>query len=61
MGRQILRIGEEDGHWSGRSIVTNTERLRPGVTDVLALRVGYEKLNRATGWEPLHQRRSSSA
>src|SRR5882672_6717613 len=39
----ILRIGEEDGHWSGRRIVTNTERLRPGVTDVMALRVGYEK------------------
>jgi dTDP-glucose 4,6-dehydratase len=48
----ILRIGEEDGYWSGRSIVTNTERLRPGVTDVMALRVGYEKLNRETGWEP---------
>jgi dTDP-glucose 4,6-dehydratase len=49
----ILRIGEEDGHWSGRQIVTNPERMRPGVTDVLALRVGYEKLNRETGWEPL--------
>jgi dTDP-glucose 4,6-dehydratase len=48
----ILRIGEEDGHWSGRTIVTNPERLRPGVTDVMALRVGYEKLNRETGWEP---------
>ena len=47
----ILRIGEEDGHWSGRTIVTNPERLRPGVTDVMA-RVGYEKLNRETGWEP---------
>jgi dTDP-glucose 4,6-dehydratase len=49
----ILRIGEEDGHWSGRQIVTNPERMRPGVTDVLALRVGYEKLNRETGWEPI--------
>jgi dTDP-glucose 4,6-dehydratase len=49
----ILRIGEEDGHWSGRQIVTNPERLRPGVTDVMALRVGYDKLNRETGWEPL--------
>jgi dTDP-glucose 4,6-dehydratase len=48
----ILRIGEADGHWSGRTIVTNPERLRPGVTDVMALRVGYEKLNRETGWEP---------
>src|SRR5687768_11882271 len=48
----ILRIGEEDGHWSAREIVTNQDRLRPGVTDVMALRVGYEKLNRETGWEP---------
>jgi dTDP-glucose 4,6-dehydratase len=48
----ILRIGEEEGHWSGRSIVTNPERLRPGVTDVMALRVGYEKLSRETGWKP---------
>jgi dTDP-glucose 4,6-dehydratase len=48
----ILRIGEEDGHWGPREIVTNQERLRPGVTDVIALRVGYEKLNRETGWEP---------
>ena len=49
----ILRIGEEDGHWTGRTIVTNQERFRPGSTDVMALRVGYEKLNRETGWEPL--------
>jgi dTDP-glucose 4,6-dehydratase len=48
----ILRLGEEDGHWSGREIVTNAERFRPGATDVMALRVGYEKLNSETGWEP---------
>jgi dTDP-glucose 4,6-dehydratase len=48
----ILKIGEDEGHWSGRSIVTNPERLRPGVTDVMALRVGYEKLSRETGWKP---------
>jgi len=48
----ILRIGEEDGHWTGRQIVTNPDRFRPGATDVMALRVGYEKLNRETGWEP---------
>ena len=29
-----------------REIVTTPARLRPGVTDVMALRVGYEKLNR---------------
>ena len=50
----ILRIGEEQGHWpAGREIVTTPDRLRPGVTDVMALRVGYEKLSRETGWEPL--------
>ena len=50
----ILRIGEEQGHWpAGRGIVTTPDRLRPGVTDVMALRVGYEKLSRETGWEPL--------
>ncbi len=50
----ILRIGEERGHWpAGRAIVSLKERYRPGATDVMALRVGYEKLNRETGWEPL--------
>ncbi|MFN2468546.1 MAG: GDP-mannose 4,6-dehydratase [Gaiellaceae bacterium] len=50
----ILRVGEERGHWPpGRSVVSLKERYRPGATDVMALRVGYEKLNRETGWEPL--------
>jgi dTDP-glucose 4,6-dehydratase len=50
----ILRVGEEQGYWpAGREIVTTADRLRPGVTDVMALRVGYEKLARETGWEPL--------
>ena len=49
----ILRVGEEQGYWpAGREIVTTPARLRPGVTDVMALRVGYEKLNQETGWEP---------
>jgi len=43
----------EHGYWpDDRQVVTNPARLRPGVTDVLALKVGYEKLNRETGWEP---------
>lgn len=50
----ILRIGEEAGYWPGnREIVTTPGRLRPGASDVLALRVGHEKLTRETGWEPL--------
>ena len=49
----ILRTGVEHGFWpDDRQIVIDETRLRPGVTDVMALRVGYEKLNRETGWEP---------
>src|SRR5437868_6722902 len=49
----ILRLGVEHGYWpDDRQVVTDERRLRPGVTDVMALRVGYEKLQRETGWEP---------
>jgi dTDP-glucose 4,6-dehydratase len=49
----ILRVGRENGFWGDdRHIVTDESRLRPGTTDVMALRVGYEKLKRETGWEP---------
>ena len=41
----ILAIGDEHGYWpDDREIVTTPGRLRPGATDVMALRVGYEKL-----------------
>jgi dTDP-glucose 4,6-dehydratase len=49
----ILRVGREQGHWDAREIVSTAERYRPGASEVMALRVGYEKLNRETGWEPL--------
>jgi dTDP-glucose 4,6-dehydratase len=50
----ILRVGQEGGYWpDDREVVTTPARLRPGVTDVMALRVGYEKLHGETGWEPL--------
>jgi dTDP-glucose 4,6-dehydratase len=49
----ILKTGEEHGFWGNdRRIVISDKRLRPGVTDVMALRVGYEKLNAETGWAP---------
>jgi dTDP-glucose 4,6-dehydratase len=48
----VLRIGEEAGYWSGREVVSTVERYRPGASEVMALRVGYEKLHRETGWEP---------
>jgi dTDP-glucose 4,6-dehydratase len=49
----ILRIGEEGGYWpAGREIVTTEARFRPGASEVMALRVGYDKLHSETGWKP---------
>jgi len=48
----ILRVEREQGYWDAREIVSTAERYRPGASEVMALRVGYEKLNRETGWEP---------
>jgi dTDP-glucose 4,6-dehydratase len=50
--RLILDVGEGAGYWSARRLVTMPQRFRPGASDVMALRVGYEKLNRETGWNP---------
>jgi dTDP-glucose 4,6-dehydratase len=49
----ILGVGEAEGYWPHREVVSTPDRFRPGASDVLALRVGYEKLHRETGWEPL--------
>ena len=49
----ILRVGREQGYWGEREVLTTPERFRPGASEVMALRVGYEKLHRETGWEPL--------
>lgn len=48
----ILRVGREQGYWETRELVSTPERFRPGASEVMALRVGYEKLNRETSWEP---------
>ncbi len=49
----ILRVGEENGFWPpGRHVVSTGARYRPGASEVMALRVGHEKLTRETGWEP---------
>jgi dTDP-glucose 4,6-dehydratase len=48
----ILRVGREQGHWDSRELVSTPERFRPGASEVMALRVGFEKLNRETGWQP---------
>jgi dTDP-glucose 4,6-dehydratase len=49
----ILRIGEENGYWPGdREVVSTPARFRPGASEVMALRVGHDKLTRETGWMP---------
>ena len=49
----IVRVGEEHGFWPGdREVVTTPARYRPGASEVMALRVGHEKLTRETGWLP---------
>jgi len=49
----IIRVGEEGGYWpAGREIVTTPARFRPGASEVMALRVGFDKLNAETGWQP---------
>jgi dTDP-glucose 4,6-dehydratase len=49
----ILRVGEEAGYWpAGREVVSTAARFRPGASEVMALRVGYDKLREETGWEP---------
>src|SRR5712691_11098324 len=49
----ILRVGEDHGFWPrGREVVTTKARFRPGASEVIALRVGYDKLQRETGWTP---------
>jgi dTDP-glucose 4,6-dehydratase len=50
----ILQVGADQGYWpANREIVTTPARYRPGASEVMALRVGYEKLQRETSWEPL--------
>src|SRR5215471_946778 len=45
--------GVEYGVWpDDRQVATTEARYRPGASEVMALRVGFEKLNRETGWEP---------
>src|SRR5919204_363281 len=48
----LVHVGEEAGYWSGRRVVSTPARYRPGASEVMALRVGFEKLNRETGWTP---------
>src|SRR3954465_11280475 len=48
----ILRVGRDNGYWEGRELVTSAERYRPGASEGMALRVGFEKLNRGRGGEP---------
>jgi dTDP-glucose 4,6-dehydratase len=48
----ILATGRELGYWGDRTITQVEARKRPGSSDVMALRVGHEKLTAETGWLP---------
>jgi len=49
----ILEVGEEHGFWpAGREVHSTAARYRPGASEVMALRVGHEKLTQETGWMP---------
>jgi dTDP-glucose 4,6-dehydratase len=49
----ILRVGEEEGYWRDRELVSAAERFRPGASDVMALRVDFAEFAARTGWTPL--------
>jgi dTDP-glucose 4,6-dehydratase len=49
----IVAVGEQGGYWpAGREVVSTEDRFRPGTSEVMALRVGYDKLSDETGWQP---------
>jgi dTDP-glucose 4,6-dehydratase len=49
----IIGLGVENGYWpDDRHVSSVSGRFRPGGSDVLALRVGHEKLTAETGWQP---------
>src|SRR5712691_7823987 len=39
----ILRVGRAEGYWGDREVRSTEARYRPGGSEVMALRVGYEK------------------
>jgi dTDP-glucose 4,6-dehydratase len=51
---RILSVGERMGVWSGRRVESVDDRFRPGTSDVMALKVGFEKLHLETGWAPTY-------
>src|SRR5213596_1567343 len=47
----IIEVGEAEGFWGAdRRVVSTAARHRAGASEVMALRVGHEKLTRETGW-----------
>jgi dTDP-glucose 4,6-dehydratase len=48
----ILAVGEQRGHWRRRELVSVPERLRPGASDVMALRAEMTAFAAETGFVP---------
>jgi dTDP-glucose 4,6-dehydratase len=49
----ILRIGQREGYWPERELISVSDRFRPGASDVVALRADISSFHDETGWEPL--------
>jgi dTDP-glucose 4,6-dehydratase len=49
----VLRLGEQEGYWRERELVSVAERYRPGASDVMALRADLTSFSAETGWSPL--------
>jgi dTDP-glucose 4,6-dehydratase len=52
----ILKVGEEEGYWSGVKLKSVDDRRRPGRTDLMRLGVDYTKMMKETGWKPKFDR-----
>lgn len=48
----ILDLGREQGYWGQTTVVTDTSRIRPGDSEVRALKVDASKVKATVGWEP---------
>jgi len=50
--RLILSIGQEEGFWAHREIVSDAQRVRPSHSEVTDLSADSSKLRHDTGWGP---------
>lgn len=49
---KIIETGKEQGYWNEKTISQDSEKFRPGDSEVKDLKADYGKLNDLTGWKP---------